>query len=138
MKIFERLKYDLLKIGKLTTTHRRMFQRLIIRGVGNHELLRAEVAYQTFNKITNFCSVDAYGKLGINLLLTYYHVINRGDKYLTFKVRIFNQAIEDIKYIGKQFKYFTTKHGVRIMAFGILFDMIRERTAWQMFGSKTN
>lgn len=48
--------------------------------------------------------------------------MNRGDKYLTSNVQILNPKTNEFEYIGKQYKYFTTQHGLRIMAFGILFD----------------
>ncbi|KAH8202877.1 hypothetical protein TruAng_002930 [Truncatella angustata] len=68
--------------------------------IGNHELYLAEVAYQTFNELSKFW----------------------GDKYLTSNVQILNNATNEWEYIGQQYKYFTTPNGVRIMAFGVLFD----------------
>lgn len=68
--------------------------------IGNHELYLSSVAYETFS---NFSS--------------YY-----GDKYLTSNVQILNPATNALEYIGKQFKYFTTPMGLRVMAFGVLFD----------------
>ncbi|KAI0128403.1 Metallo-dependent phosphatase-like protein [Xylariales sp. AK1849] len=68
--------------------------------IGNHELYLAEVAYQTFNEISKFW----------------------GDKYLTSNVQILNNETTEWEYIGKTYKYLTTEHGLRIMAFGVLFD----------------
>ncbi|KAK9779436.1 putative Calcineurin-like phosphoesterase domain-containing protein [Seiridium cardinale] len=68
--------------------------------IGNHELYLAEVAYQTFTELSKFW----------------------GDKYLTSNVQILNNATNEWEYIGQQYKYFTTAQGVRIMAFGVLFD----------------
>lgn len=51
---------------------------------------------------------------------------SRGDRYLTSNVQIFDPATEKFSYTGQKYKYFTTKNGLRIMAFGILFDMTRE------------
>ncbi|KAK8089401.1 hypothetical protein PG997_004362 [Apiospora hydei] len=80
----------------------KIFERLTydLLTIGNHELYLAEVAYQTF---------DGIAKLW-------------GDKYLTSNVQILNPSTNKFEYIGKQYKYFTTQHGLRIMAFGILFD----------------
>ncbi|KAK8124697.1 uncharacterized protein PG998_000456 [Apiospora kogelbergensis] len=80
----------------------KIFERLNydLLTIGNHELYLAEVAYQTF---------DGIAKLW-------------GDKYLTSNVQILNPKTNEFEYIGKQYKYFTTQHGLRIMAFGILFD----------------
>ncbi|KAI0167447.1 phosphoprotein phosphatase [Pestalotiopsis sp. NC0098] len=68
--------------------------------IGNHELYLAEVAYQTFTQLSKFW----------------------GDKYLTSNVQILNNETSEWEYIGQQYKYFTTAQGVRIMAFGVLFD----------------
>lgn len=68
--------------------------------IGNHELYVTEIAYETFR---NFSKVY-------------------GDKYLTSNVQIINPATNQFEYIGKQYRYFTTERGLRIMAFGVLFD----------------
>ncbi|KAL6703600.1 hypothetical protein ACN47E_009460 [Coniothyrium glycines] len=68
--------------------------------IGNHELYVTEIAYETFN---NFSKVY-------------------GDKYLTSNVQIKNPATGQFEYIGSQYRYFTTEQGLRIMAFGVLFD----------------
>ncbi|KAI8622868.1 Metallo-dependent phosphatase-like protein [Xylariaceae sp. FL1651] len=68
--------------------------------IGNHELYLADVAYQSLNKISAYW----------------------GDKYLTSNVQIANQQTGEWEYIGKTHRYFVTEHGLRIMAFGVLFD----------------
>lgn len=68
--------------------------------IGNHELYLADIAYQALNEIS-----------------TYW-----GDKYLTSNVQILNQQTGEWQYIGKTQRYFTTQHGLRVMAFGVLFD----------------
>ncbi|KAK0673932.1 Metallo-dependent phosphatase-like protein [Cercophora samala] len=68
--------------------------------IGNHELYASEVAYQTFNNFSRAW----------------------GDKYLTSNVEIMNPETQEWEHVGKTHKYFTTKHGLRIMAFGVLFD----------------
>ena len=83
--------------------------------IGNHELYVTEIAYETFN---NFSKVY-------------------GDKYLTSNVQIRNPATGQFEYIGSRYRYFTTEQGksinreinnmlielgLRIMAFGVLFD----------------
>ncbi|KAF1945841.1 hypothetical protein EJ02DRAFT_451261 [Clathrospora elynae] len=68
--------------------------------IGNHELYVTEIAYETFS---NFSKVY-------------------GDKYLTSNVQIVNPATGQFEYIGSKYRYFTTEQGLRIMAFGVLFD----------------
>ncbi|KAF2868175.1 Metallo-dependent phosphatase-like protein [Massariosphaeria phaeospora] len=68
--------------------------------IGNHELYVTEIAYQTFS---NFSKVY-------------------GDRYLTSNVQIINPATGQFEYIGSKYRYFTTEQGLRIMAFGVLFD----------------
>jgi 2',3'-cyclic-nucleotide 2'-phosphodiesterase (5'-nucleotidase family) len=97
--IFENLDYDLLTIG-------------------NHELYVTEIAYETFNQFA----------------------IVYGDKYITSNVQIKNPKTKQFEYIGSKYRYFTTDQGMwtaygwfsaadmifvlglRIMAFGVLFD----------------
>jgi 2',3'-cyclic-nucleotide 2'-phosphodiesterase (5'-nucleotidase family) len=62
--------------------------------IGNHELYVSSVAYETFR---NFSA--------------YY-----GDRYLTSNVQIYNPRTSAYEYIGARYRYFTTKHGLRIMA----------------------
>lgn len=45
-----------------------------------------------------------------------------GDRYLTSNVQISNPSTGEWEYIGKKYRYFTTEQGLRIMAFGVLFD----------------
>ncbi|CAO2653970.1 Nn.00g107030.m01.CDS01 [Neocucurbitaria sp. VM-36] len=68
--------------------------------IGNHELYVTEIAYETFS---NFSKVY-------------------GDKYLTSNVQIKNPVTQQFEYIGAKYRYFTTEQGLRIMAFGVLFD----------------
>ncbi|KAK3940521.1 Metallo-dependent phosphatase-like protein [Diplogelasinospora grovesii] len=68
--------------------------------IGNHELYVSDVAYQTFSEFSRFW----------------------GDRYLTSNVQIMNPATGGYEYIGQTHRYFTTAHGLRIMAFGILYD----------------
>jgi hypothetical protein len=57
---------------------------------GNHELYLASVAYETF---ANFSKVW-------------------GEKYVTSNVQILNPATGQFEYIGAQYRYFTTDHGM--------------------------
>ncbi len=50
-----------------------------------------------------------------------------GDKYLTSNVQIADRQTGEWKYIGKTHRYFTSEHGLRIMAFGVLFDFTGKR-----------
>ncbi|KAK6542429.1 hypothetical protein TWF694_006385 [Orbilia ellipsospora] len=68
--------------------------------IGNHELYVADITYDVFE---NFAK-------------------SYGSKYLTSNVQIRDPKDNKFKYIGKQYKYFTTYYGIRIMAFGVLFD----------------
>lgn len=68
--------------------------------IGNHELYVAEVAYDTFNQFSAYW----------------------GEKYLTSNVQIYNTATSTWDYIGQKYRYFTTENGLRVLAFGILFD----------------
>ncbi|KAF2139062.1 uncharacterized protein K452DRAFT_328397 [Aplosporella prunicola CBS 121167] len=70
--------------------------------IGNHELYVTEIAYEHFNQ---FAKVY-------------------GDRYLTSNVQIINPSTGKFEYIGHQYRYFTTEQGLRIMAFGVLFDFI--------------
>jgi hypothetical protein len=45
-----------------------------------------------------------------------------GEKYVTSNVQILNNATGKFEYIGNQYRYFTTPMGLRIMAFGVLYD----------------
>ncbi|KAF2113951.1 Metallo-dependent phosphatase-like protein [Lophiotrema nucula] len=68
--------------------------------IGNHELYVTEIAYETFGQ---FAKVY-------------------GDRYLTSNVQIINPATGALEYIGAKYRYFTTEQGLRVMAFGVLFD----------------
>lgn len=68
--------------------------------IGNHELYLADIAQETFANFSRFY----------------------GDKYVTSNVQILDQATGQYDYIGKQYRYFTTAYGLRIMSFGVLFD----------------
>ncbi|OJD31340.1 calcineurin-like phosphoesterase [Diplodia corticola] len=68
--------------------------------IGNHELYVTEIAYEHFNQ---FAKVY-------------------GDRYVTSNVQIINPSTGAYEYIGSQYRYFTTEQGLRIMAFGVLFD----------------
>ncbi|KAI0533274.1 ser/Thr protein phosphatase family [Xylaria digitata] len=83
--------------------------------IGNHELYLADVAYQTLNEISAYW----------------------GDKYLTSNVQIVDQETGDWKYIGKTHRYFTSKHGLRIMAFGVLFDFTGNTNVTKVIPAKT-
>jgi len=68
--------------------------------IGNHELYISDIAYLT---------ADSFAK--------YY-----GGKYVSSNVQIFNNQTGQYQNIANQYRYFTTKHGIRIMAFGVLYD----------------
>ncbi|KAK6330682.1 hypothetical protein TWF718_002880 [Orbilia javanica] len=68
--------------------------------IGNHELYVADVAFDVFENFAKFYR----------------------SRYLTSNVQIMDPKDGKFKYIGRTHKYFTTYFGVRIMAFGVLFD----------------
>jgi 2',3'-cyclic-nucleotide 2'-phosphodiesterase (5'-nucleotidase family) len=68
--------------------------------IGNHELYESEIAYDTYKQFTKFY----------------------GEKYVTSNVEILNPDTQEYETLGSKYRYFTTEHGLRIMAFGILFD----------------
>lgn len=68
--------------------------------IGNHELYYADIAYQDY---------DTFSKAW-------------GDRYLTSNVQILNTTTNEYTYLGHQYKYLTTENGLRILAFGVLFD----------------
>ena len=51
-----------------------------------------------------------------------------GDKYVTSNVKVFNSETGEYEYVGSTHRYFTTQHGLRIMAFGVLFDFTGTHT----------
>ncbi|KAL8993226.1 MAG: hypothetical protein Q9169_006509 [Polycauliona sp. 2 TL-2023] len=65
-----------------------------------HGWLEGEIAYETFNQFSKVY----------------------GDRYITSNIQITNPATGQFEYIGSKYRYFTTDHGLRIMAFGVLFD----------------
>lgn len=68
--------------------------------IGNHELYVSDIAYEHFYNFSRYW----------------------GEKYLTSNVQILNQTSGDFEYIGQKYRYFTTPNGLRIMAFGVLYD----------------
>ncbi|KAI2641922.1 Metallo-dependent phosphatase-like protein [Hypomontagnella submonticulosa] len=83
--------------------------------IGNHELYLADVAYQALDEIS-----------------TYW-----GDKYLTSNVQVLNRQTKEWQYIGKTHRYFTTQHGLRVMAFGVLFDFTGNTNVSKVIPAKT-
>ncbi|KAJ8105838.1 hypothetical protein ONZ43_g7264 [Nemania bipapillata] len=83
--------------------------------IGNHELYLADVAYQTLTEISAYW----------------------GDKYLTSNVQIANPQTGEWEYIGKTHRYFTTEHGLRIMAFGVLYDFTGNTNVTKVIPAKT-
>jgi hypothetical protein len=71
--------------------------------IGNHELYVTEITLGTFADFTK-----AYG-----------------ERYLTSNIDLLNPETGAWQSFGNRFRYFTTKHGLRIMAFGVLFDFQR-------------
>ena len=45
-----------------------------------------------------------------------------GDRYVTSNVKVLNRASGEYEYVGATHRYFTTAKGLRVMAFGVLFD----------------
>ena len=68
--------------------------------IGNHELYVTDVAYETFNQFSKVY----------------------GERYVTSNVQIINPSTGAFEYVGQKYRYFTTAHGLRIMAFGVLYD----------------
>ena len=83
--------------------------------IGNHELYLASVAQLTFAQFSKFY----------------------GDKYITSNVQILNNATNQFEYIGKQYRYFTTQQGLRIMAFGVLYDFTGNTNITQVMKAAT-
>ncbi|KAF7507007.1 hypothetical protein GJ744_011031 [Endocarpon pusillum] len=71
-----------------------------ILAIGNHELYVTDIAYLHFTQFAR----------------------RYGDRYVTSNVQIRNNATGEFEYIGVPHRYFTTQQGLRIMAFGVLFD----------------
>jgi hypothetical protein len=55
-----------------------------------------------------------------------------GDRYVTSNVKVFNQTSNQYEYVGATHRYFTTNKGLRVMAFGVLYDFTGT------FGTTTN
>ena len=68
--------------------------------IGNHELYVTDVAYQAMSDLS----------------------AHYGERYLTSNVQILNNQTGKFEYIGQKYRYFTTPMGLRIMAFGLLYD----------------
>ncbi|GAO14074.1 uncharacterized protein UV8b_06472 [Ustilaginoidea virens] len=82
--------------------------------IGNHELYVTEVAYQMFNE---------YAK-------------KWGDRYVTSNVKVLNQKTGQYEYVGATHRYFKTHKGLRIMAFGVLFDFKGNSNASRIIQAK--
>ncbi|UNI21468.1 hypothetical protein JDV02_007456 [Purpureocillium takamizusanense] len=82
--------------------------------IGNHELYVTEVAYQMFNEYAR----------------------KWGDRYVTSNVKVLNQTTGQYEYVGATHRYFTTAKGLRIMAFGVLFDFTGNSNASQVLKAK--
>lgn len=67
---------------------------------GNHELYEAEITYEHFYNFSK----------------------RYGDRYVSSNVQVLNPATSEFEYLGVTHRYFTTDHGLRIMAFGVLFN----------------
>ncbi|PHH62939.1 hypothetical protein CDD81_6572 [Ophiocordyceps australis] len=82
--------------------------------MGNHELYVSDVAYQMFHDYAR----------------------RWGDRYVTSNIKVFNQSSGQFEYVGATHRYFTTQHGLRIMAFGLLFDFKGNSNASQVIEAK--
>ncbi|KAG6003127.1 hypothetical protein E4U21_002325 [Claviceps maximensis] len=82
--------------------------------IGNHELYVSEVAYYMFNN---------YAK-------------KWGDRYVTSNVKIWNRKSGTYEYPGVTHRYFTTDMGLRVMAFGVLFDFGGNSNASQVIKAR--
>lgn len=82
--------------------------------IGNHELYVTEIAYETFNQFSKVY----------------------GDRYVTSNVQITNPATGQLEYVGSRYRYFVTDHGLRIMAFGVLYDFTGNSNASKVIKAK--
>ncbi|KND92269.1 Uncharacterized protein PB2B2.06c, partial [Tolypocladium ophioglossoides CBS 100239] len=82
--------------------------------IGNHELYVSEVAYQMFNEYAR----------------------KWGERYVTSNVKVLNKATGRYEYVGATHRYFTTAKGLRVMAFGVLFDFTGNSNASQVLKAK--
>ncbi|KIW04607.1 uncharacterized protein PV09_04355 [Verruconis gallopava] len=78
--------------------------------IGNHELYVSEIAFEHFNQFSKVY----------------------GDRYVNSNVKILNQTSGKYETPGVQYRYFTTERGLRIMAFGVLFDFTGNSNASQI------
>nr|OQO29820.1 hypothetical protein B0A51_01977 [Rachicladosporium sp. CCFEE 5018] len=83
--------------------------------IGNHELYISDIAYEDFYNFSR----------------------HYGDRYLTSNVQILNPATSQYEYIGHTHRYFKTEHGLRIMAFGVLFDFTGNSNASKVIPAAT-
>lgn len=83
--------------------------------IGNHELYVTEIAYETFGQ---FAKVY-------------------GDRYVTSNVKILNRATGNFEYVGVPYRYFTTALGLRVMAFGVLFNFAGNSNVSQVTKAST-
>ncbi|KAK3110985.1 hypothetical protein LTR53_014187 [Teratosphaeriaceae sp. CCFEE 6253] len=86
-----------------------------VLAIGNHELYVSDVSYEHFYNFSR----------------------HYGDRYLTSNVQIYNPATSIFEYIGKTHRYFTTPKGVRIMAFGVLFNFKGNSNATKVIPAAT-
>ena len=83
--------------------------------IGNHELYLSDIAYLTANQFAK-----------------YY-----GERYISSNVQIRNNATGQYENIANQYRYFTTKKGIRIMAFGVLYDFTGNSNASKVIPART-
>ncbi|PNY23455.1 Uncharacterized protein TCAP_06593 [Tolypocladium capitatum] len=82
--------------------------------IGNHELYVSDVAYQMFNEYAR----------------------SWGDRYVTSNVKVLNRTTGQYEYVGATHRYFTTAQGLRVMAFGVLFDFTGNSNASRVLKAK--
>ncbi|PTB36439.1 hypothetical protein M441DRAFT_61918 [Trichoderma asperellum CBS 433.97] len=78
--------------------------------IGNHELYMSEVSYEMFN---------VWAK-------------KWGERYVTSNVKVLNRTSGKYEYVGATHRYFKTEKGLRVMAFGVLFDFSGNSNASQV------
>ena len=83
--------------------------------IGNHELYLSDIAHLTATQFAKFY----------------------GEKYISSNVQIFNNASGQYENIANQYRYFTTAHGLRIMAFGVLYDFTGNSNASKVIPANT-
>ena len=83
--------------------------------IGNHELYISDITYLT---ATQFAS-------------------HYGDKYISSNVQVYNNQTQQYENIANQYRYFTTDHGLRIMAFGVLYDFTGNSNASKVIPAAT-